>query len=104
MLLRALDNELRVQVKAKDPNFDYKKMAFVSEASGQQQEKLIESAQNSISNAKKASLQAAFKLFATSLSNDQLVYERHRAALDLSTARTRTVLVHSLEARYGQLK
>lgn len=96
--LRALDSELRVQIKGKNPEFDFKKLAFVAEAAGQQQELQLEEAQSSVANARKSSLQAAFRLFATSLSNDHVVHDRHKAALDMSSQRTRSVLVHSLEA------
>ena len=101
LILRALDNELRVQVKAKDPHFDFKKLAFVAELTGQEQEQHIQNAQSSVLNARKSSLQAAYRLFVTSLQNDQVIHDRHRAAVDMSSARTRSVLVHSLEADFS---
>lgn len=74
-------------MKGKDPSFDFKKLSFVAEAAGVLQEQHIADAQSSVHNARKQSLQAAWKLFATSVSNDQVVHQRHKAALDLSSTR-----------------
>eukprot|EP00438_Fugacium_kawagutii_P007492 Skav230009 [mRNA] locus=scaffold1958:352834:353067:- [translate_table: standard] len=72
-------------------------MAFVQEATGKQTEDLIVSAQSNVLNARKSSLQAAYNLFLTSLENDQVMHDKHMAASEMSTARARSVLVHTLE-------
>ena len=81
-----------------DPTFDFKKLSFVQEASGRQQEEQLISAQSSVNNARKNSLQAAFNLFATNLANDQILQDKYLASADMNTQRTRSILVHSLEA------
>ena len=88
--------------KGLDSGFDFKKLAFVQEACGRQQEDHIISAQSNVNNARKTSLQAAFNLFATNLSNDQCMQDKFLATSEMNSARARSVLVHSLEA--GKIK
>ncbi len=80
-----------------DPSFDFKKLAFVQEASGKQQEEQLMSAQSSVNNARKNSLQAAFNLFATNLENDHIIQDKYLASSEMNAQRQRSVLVHSLE-------
>lgn len=90
--------------KGLDPSFDFKKLSFVQEASGRRQEEQLMSAQSSVNNARKNSLQAAFNLFATNLANDQILQDKYLASADMSSQRTRSILVHSLEASRVQQK
>lgn len=85
--------------KGLDPSFDFKRLAFVQEACGRQQEEHLISAQSSVNNARKSSLTAAFNLFATNLANDQVMQDKFQASADMCSQRQRSVLVHSLEAR-----
>ena len=88
--------------KGKDPEFDYKKLAFVQDASGKQAEDLVVAAQSNVQNARRSSLQAAYSLFKTSLQNDHVVHDKHIQACEMSSQRARSVLVSSLEAgRFG---
>lgn len=86
--------------KGKDPDFDYKRIAFVQEAAGKQAEDLVQSAQSNVQNARRASMQAAYNLFITSLQNDTVLHEKHLAASDVNSQRARSVLVGSLQARW----
>ena len=52
-----------------------------------------------MNNARRSSLQAGFNLFATNLANDQVMQDKYLATADMNSARARSVLVHSLEAR-----
>ena len=81
-----------------DENFDYRKLSFVQEACGRQQEEHLISAQSTVNNARRSSLQAGFNLFATNLANDQVMQDKYLATADMTSARARSVLVHSLEA------
>ena len=96
-LLRALDTEMKVQCKGKDPNFDFRKLSFVAELAGQEQESHIESAQSRVTNARRCSLEAGFRLFKTNVKNDQIIHDRHRSAVDTNAARNRSAMIHSLE-------
>ena len=68
------------------------------EACGKQQEDHVISAQSTVNNARKASLQAAFNLFSTNLANDQCLQDKFLATAEANATRARSVLVHSLEA------
>ena len=81
-----------------DPNFDYKKMGFVMEACGKQQEEHVISAQSSVNDARKSSLRAAFNLLLTNVANDQCLQDKFLATAEMNSCRARSVLVHSLEA------
>ena len=94
---RTLDAELRAHVKGNDASFDLTKLAFYAEATGSVQESHIADAQNAVANARKSSLQAAFALFRTSLSNDQVLHERYLAASKTDEARARSAALSSLE-------
>ena len=85
--------------KGKDPNFDFKRMAFVQEAAGKQTEELVQSAQSNVKNARRGALQAAYNLFATSLANDQCLHDKFLAASDVNSARARSTLIASLQAK-----
>ena len=84
--------------KGLDPDFDFKKLAFVQEACGKQQEEHVISAQSTVQNARRNSLQAAYNLFVTNLENDHLLQDKYLATATMNAQRTRSVLVHSLEA------
>lgn len=84
--------------KGLDPDFDFKKLAFVQEACGKQQEEQVISAQSTVHNARRSSLQAAYNLFATNLENDHLLQDKYLATATMNAQRTRSVLIHSLEA------
>ena len=87
--------------KGRDPEFDFKRMAFVQEATGRQTEDLVVAAQSNVQNARRTSLQAAYNLFTTSLQNDHVLHDKHLAASEVNSQRTRSVLVASLEdSRY----
>ena len=101
MYVRLLDADLRAHIKGNDPDFSLNKLAFFSEATGAVQESHILEAQNAVSNARKQSLQAGFALFKTSLSNDQILHERHLAAAKTDEAKNRTAALNSLEADGG---
>lgn len=96
--LSATWNQLR---KGLDPAFDFKKLSFVQEASVNQHEAHIISAQSSINNARKQSLMAAFNLFTTNLQNDWVLQDKYLASAAMTTQRARSVLVHSLEVGYA---
>ena len=96
--LRALDGELRAQVRGRDPEFKLANLAFFQEATGALQEEHIQNAQSSVCNARKAALAAAYKVFKSSLANDVLLHEKHLAAASGSEARTRATILNSLEA------
>jgi len=83
--------------KGRDPDFDFKRMAFVQEASGKLTEDLVVAAQSNVQNARRSSLQAAWNLFTTSLENDQVIHDKHLAAAEVNSHRARSVLVASLE-------
>jgi len=100
-VVRLLDGDLRAHIKGNDPSFEMNKLAFFAEATGQVQESHILEAQNAVSNARKASLQAAFNLFKTSLGNDQVLQERHLAAAKTDEARNRSAALNSLQAGCG---
>lgn len=85
--------------KGRDPDFDFKKLVFVQEASGRQQEEQLMAAQSTVNNARKNSLQAAWNLFITNLGNDQVKQDKFLITDEMSSARARSVLVQSLEAR-----
>lgn len=72
---------------------------FIQEASGRQQEQQLMAAQSTVNNARKASLTAAWNLFVTNLSNDEVKQDKFLVTAEMSSARTRSVLVQSLEAR-----
>lgn len=74
-------------------------MAFVQEAAGKQADELVQSAQSSVKNARRGALQAAYNLFATSLENDQCLHDKFLAASDVSSARARSMLIGSLQAK-----
>ena len=97
--LRALDSELRAHIRGNDPGFDLTKLAFYAEATGSVQEDHILEGQSAVSNARKASLQAAFNLFKTSLDNDHVLHERHMAVAKSDEVRARSSALASLEAR-----
>ena len=99
--VRLLDGDLRAHIKGNDPSFEMNKLAFFAEATGAVQESHILEAQNAVCNARKASLQAAFNLFKTSLGNDQVLHERHLAAAKTDEARNRSAALNSLEAGCG---
>ena len=84
--------------KGLDPDFDWKKIGFVLEACGKQQEDHVVSAQSSVNNASKTSLQAAYNLFSTNVANDQCLQDKFLATAEMNSSRARSVLVHSLEA------
>ena len=86
--------------KGRDPEFNFKKLAFVQEASGKQTEELVAAAQSSVNNARNQSLQAGFNLFATSPENDHVLHEKYVASAEMNGQRNRSVLVHSLEAGF----
>jgi len=74
-------------------------MAFVQEAAGKQTEELVQSAQSNVKNARRGALQAAYNLFATSLANDQCLHDKFLAASDVNSARARSTLIASLQAK-----
>lgn len=84
--------------KGQDTDFNFKKLSFVQEACGREQEEHIIAAQSTVNNARKSSLQAGFNLFATNLANDELKQDKFNATADLNSSRARSVLVASLEA------
>ena len=90
----AVDRTVR---KGRDPAFDFKRMAFVQEATGRQTEDLVVAAQSNVMNARRSSLQAAYNLFTTSLQNDHVLHDKHLAASEVNSQRARSVLVASLE-------
>ena len=91
--------DIQILRKGRDPNFDFRRLPFVQEAAGRQTEELISSAQSSVNNARKNSIQAAYNLFATNLKNDQILHDKFVAASEMSSLRARSVMVHSLEDR-----
>ncbi|CAK9096217.1 Uncharacterized protein SCF082_LOCUS45183, partial [Durusdinium trenchii] len=70
-----------------DPNFDYKKMGFVMEACGKQQEEHVISAQSSVNDARKSSLRAAFNLLLTNVANDQCLQDKFLATAEMNSCR-----------------
>ena len=91
--------DIQILRKGRDPNFDFRRLPFVQEAAGRQTEELISSAQSSVNNARKNSIQAAYNLFATNLKNDQILHDKFVATSEMSSLRARSVMVHSLEDR-----
>lgn len=81
-----------------DPEFDFKKLSFVQEASHAQHEQNLVSAQSNVQSAWRKSLQAAWNLFVTNLRNDWVLQEKYQASAEMSSQRQRSVLVSSLEA------
>ena len=84
--------------KGLDPDFEFKKLGFVQEACGKQQEEHVVNAQSTVNNARKNSLTAAFNLFATNLTNDQCLQDKFLAMAEMTNSRARSVLIHGLEA------
>lgn len=84
--------------KGLDPEFEFKKLGFVQEACGKQQEEHVVNAQSTVNNARKNSLAAAFNLFATNLTNDQCLQDKFLAMAEMTNSRARSVLIHGLEA------
>ena len=67
------------------------------EASGVMQEEHVLTAQNSVMNARKQSLAAAYQLFQTILENDQVQHEKFLASAEANASRTKTIMIQSLE-------
>ena len=88
--------------KGLDPTFEFKKLAFVYEASSMQHEENLVSAQSVVNNARKNSLQAAFSLFTTNLQNDTILQDKYLASMEMNSQRARSVLVASLEAQWSK--
>ena len=88
-------------MKGNDPSFEINKLAFFAEATGAVQEHHILEAQSAVANARRSSLQAGFNLFRTSLSNHQVLHDRHLAASKTDEAKARSAALTSLEAGWG---
>ena len=69
------------------------------EATGSLQEEHVLSAQSSVTNARKQSLQAAFNLFRTNLETDQAQHKKFLATSEASASRSRSIMIESLEER-----
>ena len=97
--LRSLDQELKAHCKVCTPSWDWTKLSFVLEATGQLQDEEIVKAQSKINNALLSSLQAGYSLFETNLETDQLQHRRYLVASSGDEAKARAAVVGSLEAR-----
>lgn len=96
-LPRTLDAELKSHCRGMAPDFDFRKMSFVVEASGSLHNEQLEQAQSRTANALKKSLGAAWELFQTNLQSDQVMRDKFLNSCSGDESRQRAAIIDSLE-------
>lgn len=99
---RTLDVELRGHCRDMNPDFDFKKLAFVVEAREALHNEQLEMAQSRTASALKKSLASAWELFRTNLESDQVQRAKYLQSCSGDESRQRAAILDSLEVELGK--